>query len=352
MIMCPVISHFTRRCYLPAWSSHDPSCISTRGSDASYERALTHADIAWSLTVISAASSGGGELSCDLCGVKVSGSRNMAQHLSSARHLRRAAGAARSVAAAASAAAGDLPAVPSGPPQLPIGGYCQQVSDAGMDHRHCLALLHAGVRQFANAESEAHAGLHRCCSTGMEVDQLLQQELQSVRPTGLPQQYPCSQCPQHNAQELTEDVDQSAAALLQQLLAWQDRARATRDARSAQRVTGKKRLVSGLRCLSCQPRHHHHRLWSCTHLRAWQVRWFILHVRTSRHHQIASLHGAVSSRASKLMAKTARFDPHREVAKWVRMGKARAVLVAPNIEPAEGEAGLTALLQVGILLRA
>ena len=34
----------------------------------------------------------------------------------------------------------------------------------------------------------------------------------------------------------------------------------------------------------------------------------------------------------------------REVAKWVRIGKARAVLVAPNIEPAEGEAGLSALL--------
>jgi Ribosomal protein L7Ae/L30e/S12e/Gadd45 family len=34
----------------------------------------------------------------------------------------------------------------------------------------------------------------------------------------------------------------------------------------------------------------------------------------------------------------------REVAKWVRVGKARAVIVAPNIEPAEGEAGLSSLL--------
>ena len=34
----------------------------------------------------------------------------------------------------------------------------------------------------------------------------------------------------------------------------------------------------------------------------------------------------------------------REVAKWVRVGKARAVVVAPNIEPAEGEAGLSSLL--------
>lgn len=38
----------------------------------------------------------------------------------------------------------------------------------------------------------------------------------------------------------------------------------------------------------------------------------------------------------------------REVAKWVRVGKARAVVVAPNIEPAEGEAGLSSLLE-GIL---
>lgn len=38
----------------------------------------------------------------------------------------------------------------------------------------------------------------------------------------------------------------------------------------------------------------------------------------------------------------------REVAKWVRVGKARAVVVAPNIEPVEGEAGLSALL-AGIL---
>ena len=67
-----------------------------------------------------------------------------------------------------------------------------------------------------------------------------------------------------------------------------------------------------------------------------------------RHHTAFS----VSSWVSKPVANTAHFDYRREVAKWVRVGKARAVLVAPNIEPAEGEAGLTALLQVGILLTA
>ena len=107
----------------------------------------------------------------------------MAQHLASARHLRRAAGAARGVAAVAAAAAGDLPAAPSGPPRLPIGGYCQQVSGAGMAHSHCAALSQAGVRQFVNPEpTDPHGPLCRCCTTGMEVDPLLQHGLHSVRP--------------------------------------------------------------------------------------------------------------------------------------------------------------------------
>ncbi len=50
---------------------------------------------------------------------------------------------------------------------------------------------------------------------------------------------------------ITEEIDGAAAALLHQLLQWQERARAARDARSAQRVTPRKRLVSGLRCVNC-----------------------------------------------------------------------------------------------------
>lgn len=48
-------------------------------------------------------------------------------------------------------------------------------------------------------------------------------------------------------QVITEDIDRCAAVLLHQLLQWQERARAVRDARSAGRVAPKKRLVSGLR---------------------------------------------------------------------------------------------------------
>lgn len=92
------------------------------------------------------AGGGAGEFVCDLCSVRVSGSRNMAQHLSSARHLRRAASAARGIAAAAAAAHGGQPlgghpaaagqpsaGVPldggggGGGAGLPIGDYCQQV---------------------------------------------------------------------------------------------------------------------------------------------------------------------------------------------------------------------------------
>lgn len=50
---------------------------------------------------------------------------------------------------------------------------------------------------------------------------------------------------------ITEEIDGAAAALLHQLLQWQERARAARDARSAQRVTPRKRLVSGLRYVNC-----------------------------------------------------------------------------------------------------
>jgi hypothetical protein len=74
--------------------------------------------------------------------VRVSGARNMSQHLSSARHLRRAATAARGIAAAAvSAHDGGVGAHPGaagqaplqggqaavGTPVQPIGDYCQQV---------------------------------------------------------------------------------------------------------------------------------------------------------------------------------------------------------------------------------
>ena len=48
-------------------------------------------------------------------------------------------------------------------------------------------------------------------------------------------------------QVITEDIDRCAATLLHQLLQWQERARAARDARSGGRVAAKKRLVSGLR---------------------------------------------------------------------------------------------------------
>jgi hypothetical protein len=48
-------------------------------------------------------------------------------------------------------------------------------------------------------------------------------------------------------QVINEDIDRCAATLLHQLLQWQERARAARDARSGGRVAAKKRLVSGLR---------------------------------------------------------------------------------------------------------
>jgi hypothetical protein len=51
-------------------------------------------------------------------------------------------------------------------------------------------------------------------------------------------------------QVITEDIDRCAATLLHQLLQWQERARAARDARSGGRVAAKKRLVSGLRWVS------------------------------------------------------------------------------------------------------
>ena len=90
----------------------------------------------------SAAITGAGEYVCELCSVKVSGARNMSQHLSSARHLRRAATAARGIAAAAvSAHDGGTSAHPGAAGQAPlqggltaagglvqpIGDYCQQV---------------------------------------------------------------------------------------------------------------------------------------------------------------------------------------------------------------------------------
>ncbi len=49
-------------------------------------------------------------------------------------------------------------------------------------------------------------------------------------------------------QVIDEETDAAAAGLLQQLLAWQERVRGGRDARSAQRPPPRKRLVSGLRC--------------------------------------------------------------------------------------------------------
>lgn len=56
-------------------------------------------------------------------------------------------------------------------------------------------------------------------------------------------------------QVIDEESDAAAAGVLQQLLAWQERARGGRDSRSANRPPPRKRLVSGLRCAASCPFH-------------------------------------------------------------------------------------------------
>lgn len=117
-------------------SFHEPSLLIRPPGGAAY----THSHRPES--TCPAANAGAGEYVCELCSVKVSGARNMSQHLSSARHLRRAATAARGIAAAAVSAhdggagahpgvAGQVPLqgapmAAAGPVQ-PTGDYCQQV---------------------------------------------------------------------------------------------------------------------------------------------------------------------------------------------------------------------------------